>query len=96
MVLVLAMMIGIVVGFIFGMVAVPFCNAEKKTTASAIKVIILLAVIVGGCVFCLLKDWSYLLSFGLGVIVGVSPYATNLKKNNDEEGNGNESETGNQ
>lgn len=49
-----------------------------------VKAVLALATIVCGCVICIMKDWSYLLSYGLGVAVGLAPYFSKNEKKSDE------------
>lgn len=96
MILVLAMMIGLVFGFILGMCMIAFQKVQSRTSAVIAKLIAAACLALIGGVICLMQNWAYLMSYAVGLMVGLSPYATNLKSSKNEEVNGNGSENGNQ
>ena len=82
MILVLMMIIGVIVGFLFTTFYFEYNNSEVKTAALYGK--IFLVVVAGGAaaVYCFTRSLSYMVSFGIGIGAGVSPFLTSKKRRN--------------
>ena len=80
MILVLMMITGVIVGFLF-----EYNNSEVKTAALYGK--IFLVVVAGGAaaVYCFTRSLSYMVSFGIGIGAGVSPFLTSKKEETEQE-----------
>ena len=82
MILVLMMITGVIVGFLFTTFYFEYNNSEVKTAALYGK--IFLVVVAGGAaaVYCFTRSLSYMVSFGIGIGAGVSPFLTSKKRRN--------------
>lgn len=85
MILVLMMITGVIVGFLFTTFYFEYNNSEVKTAALYGK--IFLVVVVGGAaaVYCFTRSLSYMVSFGIGIGAGVSPFLTSKKEEKEQE-----------
>ena len=85
MILVLMMITGVIVGFLFTTFYFEYNNSEVKTAALYGK--IFLVVVVGGAaaVYCFTRSLSYMVSFGIGIGAGVSPFLTSKKEETEQE-----------
>ncbi|GEM_PF-2216444 len=85
MILVLMMIIGVIVGFLFTTFYFEYNNSEVKTAALYGK--IFLVVVAGGAaaVYCFTRSLSYMVSFGIGIGAGVSPFLTSKKEETEHE-----------
>ena len=84
-ILVLMMIIGVIVGFLFTTFYFEYNNSEVKTAALYGK--IFLVVVAGGAaaVYCFTRSLSYMVSFGIGIGAGVSPFLTSKKEETEHE-----------
>lgn len=84
MILVLMMITGVIVGFLFTTFYFEYNNSEVKTAALYGK--IFLVVVAGGAAaaYCFTRSLSYMVSFGIGVGVGVSPFLTSKKEEQED------------
>lgn len=69
MILVLMMITGVIVGFLFTTFYFEYNNSEVKTAA----------------VYCFTRSLSYMVSFGIGIGAGVSPFLTSKKEETEQE-----------
>ena len=85
MILVVMMIIGVIVGFLFTTFYFEYNNSEVKTAALYGK--IFLVVVAGGAaaVYCFTRSLSYMVSFGIGIGAGVSPFLTSKKEETEHE-----------
>lgn len=85
MILVLMMITGVIVGFLFTTFYFEYNNSEVKTAALYGK--IFLVVVAGGAaaVYCFTRSLSYMVSFGIGIGAGVSPFLTSKKEEAEQE-----------
>ena len=85
MILVLMMIISVIVGFLFTTFYFEYNNSEVKTAALYGK--IFLVVVAGGAaaVYCFTRSLSYMVSFGIGIGAGVSPFLTSKKEETEHE-----------
>lgn len=85
MILVLMMITGVIVGFLFTTFYFEYNNSEVKTAALYGK--IFLAVVAGGAAaaYCFTRSLSYMVSFGIGIGAGVSPFLTFKKEETEQE-----------
>lgn len=85
MILVLMMITGVIVGFLFTTFYFEYNNSEVKTAALYGK--IFLVVVAGGtaAAYCFTRSLSYMVSFGIGIGVGVSPFLTFKKEETEQE-----------
>jgi len=85
MILVLMMITGVIVGFLFTTFYFEYNNSEVKTAALYGK--IFLVVVAGGAaaVYCFTRSLSYMVSFGIGIGAGVSPFLTSKKEETEHE-----------
>lgn len=85
MILVLMMIIGVIVGFLFTTFYFEYNNSEVKTAALYGK--IFLVVVAGGAaaVYCFTRSLSYMVSFGIGIGAGVSLFLTSKKEETEHE-----------
>lgn len=85
MILVLMMIIGVIVGFLFTTFYFEYNNSEVKTATLYGK--IFLVVVAGGAaaVYCFTRSLSYMVSFGIGIGAGVSPFLTSKKEETEHE-----------
>ena len=85
MILVLMMIIGVIVGFLFTTFYFEYNNSEVKTAVLYGK--IFLVVVAGGAaaVYCFTRSLSYMVSFGIGIGAGVSPFLTSKKEETEHE-----------
>ena len=86
MILVLMMITGVIVGFLFTTFYFEYNNSEVKTAALYGE--IFLVVVVGGAaaVYCFTRSLSYMVSFGIGIGAGVSPFLTSKKEETEQAG----------
>jgi predicted MFS family arabinose efflux permease len=84
MILVFIMLGGVVVGFFTGACVYGCMHSENKSLPIYIKLMICIAVIIAGLIYCLKNDWYYAFCLLLGVAVGMSPYLTSKTKNSEE------------
>ena len=84
MILVLMMITGVIVGFLFTTFYFEYNNSEVKTAALYGK--IFLVVVAGGAaaVYCFTRSLSYMVSFGIGIGAGVSPFLTSKKEETEQ------------
>lgn len=80
MIFVLMMVTGVVLGFLFTTFYFEYNSSEVKTIALYGK--IFLVVVVGGvaAAYCFTRSLPYMLSLGIGIGAGVSPFLTSKKK----------------
>lgn len=85
MILVLMMITGVIVGFLFTTFYFEYNNSEVKTAALYGK--IFLVIVAGGAaaVYCFTRSLSYMVSFGIGIGAGVSPFLTSKKEETEQE-----------
>ena len=85
MILVLMMVTGVVLGFLFTTFLFEYNSSEVKTIALYGK--IFLVVVAGGAAaaYCFTRSLSYMVSFGIGIGVGVSPFLTFKKEETEQE-----------
>ena len=85
MILVLMMITGVIVGFLFTTFYFEYNNSEVKTAALYGK--IFLVVVAGGAaaVYCFTRSLSYMVSFGIGIGAGVSQFLTSKKEETEQE-----------
>ena len=84
MILVLMMITGVIVGFLFTTFYFEYNNSEVKTAALYGK--IFLVVVAGAAaVYCFTRSLSYMVSFGIGIGAGVSPFLTSKKEETEQE-----------
>lgn len=85
MILVLMMITGVVLGFLFTTFYFEYNSSEVKTAALYGK--IFLVVVAGGvaAAYCFTRSLSYMVSFGIGIGAGVSPFLTSKKEDTEQE-----------
>lgn len=85
MILVLMMITGVVLGFLFTTFLFEYNSSEVKTAALYGK--IFLVVVAGGAAaaYCFTRSLSYMVSFGIGIGAGVSPFLTSKKEDTEQE-----------
>lgn len=85
MILVLMMVTGVVLGFLFTTFYLEYNSSEVKTAALYGK--IFLVVVAGGAAvaYCFTRSLPYMLSLGIGIGVGVSPFLTSKKEDTEQE-----------
>ena len=85
MILVLMMITGVVLGFLFITFYFEYNSSEVKTAALYGK--IFLVVVAGGTAvaYCFTRSLPYMLSLGIGIGVGVSPFLTSKKEDTEQE-----------
>mgnify|MGYP004467222195 FL=1 len=85
MVLVLMMITGVVLGFLFTTFYFEYNSSGVKTAALYGK--IFLVVVAGGtaAAYCFTRSLPYMLSLGIGIGVGVSPFLTSKKEDTEQE-----------
>lgn len=85
MVLVLMMITGVVLGFLFTTFYFEYNSSGVKTAALYGK--IFLVVVAGGvaAAYCFTRSLSYMVSFGIGIGAGVSPFLTSKKEDTEQE-----------
>ena len=82
MILVLMMITGVIVGFLFTTFYFEYNNSEVKTAALYGKIFL---VVVAAAVYCFTRSLSYMVSFGIGIGAGVSPFLTSKKEETEQE-----------
>lgn len=85
MIFVLMMVTGVVLGFLFTTFYFEYNSSEVKTIALYGK--IFLVVVVGGvaAAYCFTRSLPYMLSLGIGIGAGVSPFLTSKKEDTEQE-----------
>ena len=85
MILVLMMITGVVLGFLFTTFYFEYNSSGVKTAALYGK--IFLVVVAGGAAaaYCFTRSLSYRVSFGIGIGAGVSPFLTSKKEDTEQE-----------
>lgn len=79
--LVILMLCCVVLGFIVGALCSDFLHVEKRTSTAYIKVGIAALLVIVVAAYCISKGFAYVLSLGLGLVVGLAPY---VPKKNEE------------
>lgn len=85
MILVLMMITGVVLGFLFTTFYFEYNSSGVKTAALYGK--IFFVVVAGGAAaaYCFTRSLSYMVSFGIGIGAGVSPFLTSKKEDTEQE-----------
>ena len=80
MILVLMMITGVIVGFLFTTFYFEYNNSEVKTAALYGKIFLVVVAGAAAAVYCFTRSLSYMVSFGIGIGAGVSPFLTSKKE----------------
>ena len=85
MILVLMMITGVIVGFLFTTFYFEYNNSEVKTAALHGKIFLVVVAGAAAAVYCFTRSLSYMVSFGIGIGAGVSPFLTSKKEDTEQE-----------
>ncbi len=90
--LVILMLGCVVLGFIVGALSSDFLDVEKRTTTAYVKVGIGVLLVIVAAAYCISKGFAYVLSLGLGLVVGLAPYVPKKNEETPAETKGEESQ----
>lgn len=85
MILVWLLLAGVIVGFIAAIFIFDYFKAEEKTTMQLIKCCMSVIVLCVIALYLWMQDYSHVLSYVVGVGVGIAPYFTSETKKEDNE-----------
>lgn len=84
MILVLMMITGVIVGFLFTTFYFEYSNSEVKTAALYGKIFLVVVAGAAAAVYCFTRSLSFMVSFGIGIGAGVSPFLTSKKEEQED------------